>query len=163
RLTPDAKAHHDAFVGVGGRVTVIDPAAAPRFPGGHVAPLWQEADDADLLVDALFGTGLDRPLAGPLVDVVRTLNAVHPRRVALDVPAGLAAAPGAILGAAVECEATVTFGFRKTGLCTPRGARYAGEVHVVDIGVPSLVSWIGDPAAHIVEARDVAGWLARRA
>ena len=153
RMTPDTRANHDAFVGIGGRVTVIDAAAAPAISWRtRRATLARSGRGGPSHRRALrHGTG-SRLLAGPLVDVVaHDANAVHPPRVSLDVPSGLDADTGAVLGAAVESDVTVTFGFRKTGLLTPRGARYAGEIHVVDIGVPSLVSWIGEPAAHIVE------------
>ena len=87
-------------------------------------------------MDALFGTGLDRPIQGHLADVIAVMNEAPCHCVALDIPSGLHADSGAALGTAVQADDTVTFGHLKIGLLTPEGARLAGNVHVVDLGVP---------------------------
>lgn len=89
---------------------------------------------ADLLVDALLGTGLDSDLRAPYDAVVHALNASAAPVVAIDVPTGLHADTGAVLGAAVRADLTVTMGALKPGLLF--GAAHAGDVVVVDIGLP---------------------------
>lgn len=111
---------------------------------------------ADLLVDALFGTGLSRALDGEAAALVQAMNA-HPAPVlALDVPSGLDADSGAVLGeVCVRAALTATFAFRKIGLCTPRGREQAGAVVLVDIGVPATLADGEQPAAWLLEPADV--------
>jgi hydroxyethylthiazole kinase-like uncharacterized protein yjeF len=149
KLSPDAKANADAWAGLGGR---IDGLGAPP-----------SLDGADAVVDALFGTGLDRPIEGLARDVVEALSAARDRVLAVDVPSGLDAQTGAVLGAAVHAAHTATFAHYKLGLLTPNGAACAGRVHVVDIGVPaSLVEQVGHEAG-LLEPADVARLIAPRA
>ncbi|MEC9373496.1 MAG: NAD(P)H-hydrate epimerase, partial [Planctomycetota bacterium] len=95
-----------------------------------------------LLVDALFGTGLDRALRAPFDALVRAMNAWREgdagRRVlAVDTPSGLDADSGeALSDACIRADRTVTLGGYKTGLLAPGAARWAGEVSVGDIGAP---------------------------
>jgi NAD(P)H-hydrate epimerase len=94
--------------------------------------------------------------------VVRTINAARTRRFALDLPSGLDADTGAALGVAIEATATATFAHAKLGLFTPNGARLAGRVQVVDIGVPSLpVSHLGR-TVEAIQPSDLRGWVSRR-
>jgi NAD(P)H-hydrate epimerase len=90
---------------------------------------------ADVAVDALFGTGLERPIEGTLRSIIERLNAAPTRRVALDLPSGLDANTGSIHGVCVRADATITFAGHKLGLLTPSGAEHAGRLHVADIGV----------------------------
>jgi NAD(P)H-hydrate epimerase len=156
KASPDARVNLDAWRGVGGEVREL-PAGSP------LEPLKEALGEADLVVDALFGTGLDRPLEGFLADVVRAMNAATAPRFAVDLPSGLDADTGRTLGAAVEARATVTFAHHKLGLLTPGGAALAGRVHVVDIGVPgSLVAHVGG-SAQLMERSDLGQWLVARA
>jgi NAD(P)H-hydrate epimerase len=155
RVSPDARANLEAWRGIGGEVFEV-PAGAP------LAALAEALSNADVVVDALFGTGLDRPIEGLFADVVRALNASDAPRFAIDLPSGLDADTGGALGVAVEARATVTFAHHKLGLLTPGGARLAGRVHVVDIGVPAaLVAHVGG-SAQLIEPSDVAQWIAPR-
>jgi len=90
---------------------------------------------ADAAVDALFGTGLERPLEGLLRQIVLHLNAAALRRFALDLPSGLDANTGAVHGVALRADVTITFAAHKLGLLTPSGAELAGRVVLADIGV----------------------------
>ncbi|NTU77464.1 MAG: NAD(P)H-hydrate epimerase, partial [Alphaproteobacteria bacterium] len=92
-------------------------------------------DEADLVIDALFGTGLQRPLEGEVAAVVAALNARKVPVVAVDIPSGVEGDTGRILGAAVEAERTVTFFRKKLGHVLSQGARHAGEIFVADIGI----------------------------
>jgi NAD(P)H-hydrate epimerase len=94
---------------------------------------------ADLIVDALFGTGLSRPLTGHWAEVVHGLNATGVPIVSIDLPSGLSADTGAIVGPTVEAALTVTLGAPKVALLVPPAATRAGELAVADIGIPELV------------------------
>lgn len=157
KMTADCKANHEAFVGIGGVVH-----AAPL--GASLDLLAASLDSADFVVDALFGTGLDRAISGPFAEVVERINAssLHGARVvALDVPSGLDADTGVALGSSVEADLTVTFAHLKLGLVTGHGTARSGPVHVVDIGVPPDL--LATRSADLAEASDVRARIAPRA
>ena len=92
--------------------------------------------DADWLVDGLLGTGLSRPVEGPLRTVIEAINGSGKPVFALDLPSGLDADTGRPLGVAVRAEATATFVAPKVGFSAPGADEYTGEVAVIDIGLP---------------------------
>ncbi|MGK4007762.1 NAD(P)H-hydrate dehydratase [Sorangium sp. So ce1036] len=156
KVTGDSRINHDAYVDLGGALTELP-------PGASLAPLEAALVGADLVVDALFGTGLDRPIEGHLADVIGVLNASPCPCIALDVPSGLDADSGAPLGAAVQADETVTFGHLKIGLLTPEGARLAGNVHVVDLGVPDrpILAQVGH-VAEVLRKETIGSFLRPR-
>ena len=152
KRTADCRSNHEAFVGLGGRAFNVLPAA--------LDPLRVALAGADVIVDALFGTGLDRPIADLPAGVIGFMNDVRPRRVALDVPSGMNADTGVALGTAVRADLTVTFAHLKLGHLTGGGAHLSGPVRVVDIGVPASLR--ADHAAGITEPKDVRALLKPR-
>jgi ADP-dependent NAD(P)H-hydrate dehydratase / NAD(P)H-hydrate epimerase len=92
--------------------------------------------DADLLIDALLGTGLTSSVCNPYAYAIEAMNASSAFTVAIDIPSGLDSDTGAILGIAVHANLTVTFGFPKLGLLLGSGIDYSGNIEVVDIGIP---------------------------
>jgi len=109
----------------------------PREPQPHDLGSWLA--DADWLVDGLLGTGLARPVEGPLAVVVTTINASGKPILALDLPSGMDADTGEPLGVAVRARATATFVAPKLGFTAPRAAEWTGEVAVIDIGLPGCL------------------------
>ena len=114
----------------------------------HMADLWTgpigplEPDDLDgcsLVVDALFGAGLSRPLAGTAGAVIDRLNESDAACVAVDIPSGVHGDTGAVLGTAARAACTVTFCRRKPGHILMPGRLYCGDVITVDIGIPDDV------------------------
>lgn len=93
-------------------------------------------DSAELIIDGMFGTGLDRPVQGLSAAVIERVNRARAARVALDIPSGIDANSGKVLGVAVRAELTLTFAAHKRGLHQHPGAAHAGEVVLVGIGVP---------------------------
>ena len=92
--------------------------------------------EADVFVDALFGTGLGRPLQGVAAALVQALDAAQVPVLALDVPSGLCADTGRVLGAAVRARATVSFVAWKRGLFTLDGPDQAGDLHLATLDLP---------------------------
>ncbi len=92
-----------------------------------------------VVVDALFGTGLNREVTGPARAAIEAVNALdraeHPV-VSVDLPSGLDADSGRPLGVAVRADLTVTMGLPKTGFQAPGAAAFLGELVVADIGHP---------------------------
>jgi NAD(P)H-hydrate epimerase len=103
---------------------------------------------AAVVVDALLGTGLERPVEGLYANAVDRINAHAGIVVAVDIPSGLDTDRGVPLGASVHADHTVTFAFPKRGLVGAPGFTSVGELHVVDIGIPSRLA-----EAHGVRAR----------
>ncbi len=89
-----------------------------------------------LVVDALFGTGLSRPLEGEAADVVDSVNASGRPVLAADIPTGLDADSGEILGRAIRATETVTFAAPKRGFFLSAGPSHVGKVLVGDLGIP---------------------------
>jgi NAD(P)H-hydrate epimerase len=92
--------------------------------------------EADWLVDGLLGTGLSRPVEGPLRTVIEVMNHSGKPILALDLPSGLDADTGQPLGVAVLACATATFVAAKLGFAAPGASAYTGEFVVIDIGLP---------------------------
>jgi len=93
----------------------------------------------DIVVDALFGTGLEGPLTGLAETITQDLNASAVPVVAVDLPSGLSADDPAPIGPAIEASLTVTFAAPKLPLMLPPGEGLAGSVVVADIGIPRTV------------------------
>jgi NAD(P)H-hydrate epimerase len=87
-------------------------------------------------VDALFGTGLDRPVAAPFDELVAGINASGNPVLAVDIPSGLDCDTGRPLGPTVKAAHTATFVAWKKGFLQPEARQWIGEVHVIDIGAP---------------------------
>jgi NAD(P)H-hydrate epimerase len=94
---------------------------------------------ADWIVDGLLGTGLTRPVEGPLRAVIEAINRAGRPTLALDLSSGLDADSGQPQGVAVRATATVTFVAPKLGFDRPGAAGYTGAVHVIEIGAPRRV------------------------
>ncbi len=93
--------------------------------------------DADLIVDAMLGTGLESEVRSPYREAVLGINESRGVCVAVDLPSGLNADSGQIMGAAVKADLTVTYGFMKIGMAVHPGLDQCGHVEVVDISIPS--------------------------
>ena len=111
---------------------VVDPGASPD----DLAGLW---GDADWVVDALLGTGLTRPVEGPIARAIAALNRSGKPIFALDLPSGLDADTGRPLGEAVRARATATFVAPKLGFARAGAEGFTGEVVVLGIGVPRRI------------------------
>jgi hydroxyethylthiazole kinase-like uncharacterized protein yjeF len=124
-----------------------DAAEAGQLWGQAVLPL-AEANPAaaDLVVDALFGTGLARDLQGEMAEVVGRVARSGKPVLAIDIPSGVDADTGAIRGVAIEANRTVTFACRKPGHLLFPGRGLAGEVEVADISVSRV--GLGGPVLH---------------
>ena len=111
-------------------------------------------DDADVVVDALFGTGLARAVEGAMAQAIEAINAARGRGagvLAVDIPSGLAADTGAVLGRAVRAHLTPSFIGLKLGLFTGAGPEYAGAVVFADLGVPAVIYQHVAPAARCID------------
>ncbi len=119
-------------------------------PEADVAPLAAAAADADLLVDALYGTGLGRPLAGQAAALVETLAEVAVPKVAVDIASGLHGSRPDLYGPHLPADLTVTFGAPKVAHVLPPAADAMGELVVADLGVPArLLDELDEPGGRL--------------
>lgn len=114
----------------GDRIRIEKIESASRLPVG---------DSVHLYVDALLGTGLENDLREPIRGLVDWLNERLEPVVALDIPTGLHSDTGRILGTAVHADVTVTMAAMKAGLLINEGVDCAGDVEVVEIGIPGFL------------------------
>jgi len=148
----DAAAHLAIYERAGGVIRAID---TPRALDEVDAAIM----DGALVVDALFGVGLTRPITGHLAEVVGTM-VMAGKTLAVDIPSGLDTDTGRVLGAAVTADHTVTMAALKVALVSAPGFARCGTLEVADIGTPG--SMIATAAhASLVEASDVVRWLPR--
>ena len=116
--------------------------AAERCTASGLQPLPltnENLDDCDVIVDALLGTGLDREVTGQWQEVINDINFSNTPVLSLDIPSGLNADTGCIMGCAVKADATMTFIGLKQGLFTGQGVEYSGEIHFNKLNVPDEV------------------------
>ena len=92
-------------------------------------------NEYDIIIDALFGIGLSRNLEGRMAEIVQSVNRLTGFKAACDLPSGIQADTGRVMGCAIRADLTVTFAFKKRGLLLYPGAAYAGEVCCVPMGI----------------------------
>ncbi len=156
-------------------VMCIEGSPAPRGDAGVAQAAFKAAGgrtelvsesglrDADVIVDAIFGTGLERELSGAWRATVEAINAAGQPVFALDVPSGIHSDTGRVLGCAVRAQTTLTFIGLKLGLFTGAGPAYVGEVGFDDLGAPASCYAQITPLATRVTPAALRGRLPRRA
>jgi len=123
--------------------------AARAWTGPVEAPRRDFADGAQLIIDALFGAGLDRPVEGAAASAIDGANESGVPILAVDLPSGVDGASGAILGRAILARETVTFFRRKPGHLLLPGRLLAGDLTLADIGHdPAILQAIRPAAFH---------------
>ena len=99
----------------------------------------QDLTDADVIVDAIFGTGLDRDVESEFYDVINTINSSSISVMAIDIPSGLNADNGNIMNIAINAQLTTTFIGLKKGMFTNNGLQCSGDIKFNDLDVPEEV------------------------
>jgi len=127
RLKTDAAVHYRILKKLNYPITEI---------GNARAVLVGNIQKADVVVDAIFGVGLNREVGDPFRSVIEIINKNGRKIIAVDIPSGLDGTTGKIYGVCIKAQATVTFTFSKTGFFKDQGPRHVGKVVVVDIGIP---------------------------
>ncbi|WP_424931577.1 NAD(P)H-hydrate dehydratase [Amaricoccus macauensis] len=116
-----------------------DAAIARKRWGGPEQPAQPPLPDASVIVDALFGAGLDRDVSGAPADLINAMNDHPAAKLSVDVPSGLDGTSGRIRGCAVRADATVTFFRKKPGHLLEPGRSLCGALHLAQIGIPTEV------------------------
>ena len=150
KLSPDFSAMAQRLEEAGGNVEDFVPGdgEAERF-----------VLNCDVIVDALFGVGLNSPLRQPAAQAVELINRSPAPVVSADIPSGVEADSGRVLGCGVKAAVTVTFSLGKPGLYVGQGGVCAGNVVVWDIGIPRDILEGGRADTLLFEYDLVASWL----
>lgn len=122
----------------------------------------QPIDEYDIIVDALFGTGLHREITGGYRELIGRLNEMKGYKVAVDIPSGIHADDGSVLGCAFQADLTVTFAFYKWGQLLYPGKEYCQEVICADIGIPETALCENPPFGRMLDAGDIPSRLPAR-
>jgi NAD(P)H-hydrate epimerase len=153
-LSPREKIKGDALINLKAlekmtpRITAVN--AAPALDAA--ASVWRSCD---VIVDAILGTGLTSEVRSPFRDAIERINECKAMKLAVDLPSGLDADSGKVLGAAVRADLTATYGFMKLGMALHPGLDYCGRVEVVDISIPLTAVEKNPPLAELYEQPDM--------
>ena len=128
-----------SLVGDRGRLKGDAAQAAARWRGPVEDASPRQITGGEVVIDALFGAGLDRPVEGLPRAMIEAMNQRGATVVAVDLPSGINGTSGQVMGAAVKATRTVTFFRRKTGHLLMPGRFYCGTLEVADIGIPASV------------------------
>ncbi len=145
KVRGDARVNLDILAHLG--VTV-----AEILTNADLNPAIHRLAKAGLIVDALLGTGLNSPVKGLMATLVERLNHLRAPVLAVDIPTGLSADTGEVLGVALKARVTVTFGWPKLGQIVPPGRDYTGRLWV-DISIPPELAH--DMNLELAEAPDL--------
>jgi hydroxyethylthiazole kinase-like uncharacterized protein yjeF len=136
--------------------------------GGEIFPVvnaeeWEacqaKVTQNDLIVDGIFGTGLKGPVRGIYRKVIEFINALHRPILAIDIPSGLDADRGQVLGTCIRAAVTVTFGLAKRGLLVHPGREFTGKLFIADISIPSAAMETERIKDHLIEGDEFSQFL----
>lgn len=112
---------------------------------------WGDLPANTVIVDALFGTGLNSDVVPPFKTLIERVNGAGLPVISVDVPSGLHATTGKILGSAIEADVTVTMIAQKQGLFTGQGPEVTGQVHLAPLAVPKAIRMGQLPQSRLVK------------
>ncbi len=145
KMTPDTLEMERRFNELGGVVEAFSGAVDAEYYVNH----------CNVIIDAIFGVGLNSDLRGASLDAVRLINASNAPVVAADIPSGVETNTGRILGDAVNADVSITFAFAKPGHFIEPGCACCGDVRVVDIGIPRELTDNAETNCYAVTAGDI--------
>jgi NAD(P)H-hydrate epimerase len=154
-LSPDAAHNCRAFEKIGGKVTEV--------AADQLGILARSVGGKGLLVDAILGTGIKSEVRGLYAEAITLMNASGLPIVAVDIPSGLDTDRGLPLGAAIQAELTVAFGYAKLGEVIYPGVDFTGDLAIADIGIDPRAERTVQPATELLVAEDMRWLVPRRA
>lgn len=151
------------FVGKEGACTEETRQQIERYReiGGIIVNTY-EPGEYSVILDAVFGVGLNRAITGQLSETLDAMNASTGKKIAVDIPSGISAATGQVLGTAFRADVTVTFQSVKLGLMLYPGHEYAGEIKTVDIGIETTIYEADTKVAYTMDRTDLTRLLPKR-
>ncbi len=150
----DARVNYNILLKQGFEVSVMDetePAVRLRY-----------LDKKDLIIDALLGTGLKSKVREPLAGIISAVNESPAEVLSVDIPSGISADNGQVMGSGVRADYTVTFALPKKGLFLFPGADYCCKIKIVDIGIPGELTAADDIKENLITSNLVGSLLPGR-
>jgi hydroxyethylthiazole kinase-like uncharacterized protein yjeF len=160
-LAPRDKIQGDALI----NLRVLERMTSRIFPVDDEASMQNASwvwHGSDVIVDAILGTGLNAEVRSPYREAIERINDAPGLKLAVDLPSGLDADTGRVLGVAIMADITATYGFRKLGTAIPPGVDYSGLVEVVDISIPHPAIEGAPPRASFYETPDAGAFFRLR-
>jgi len=134
----------------------------PIFENPDPAALKAALDTADLIIDAILGTGISGEVRGAAREAIEVINRSMAPVISVDIPSGVSGDTGQVMGMAVQADRTLTFGLPKIGhYCYP-GRDHCGEIELVDISLPAMLVAAAELPTNLTAASDVAAMLPPR-
>lgn len=155
KIRGDARINYEILLKLNVEITVWD--ETKDFAGQ-----FEVIRTSDVIIDAILGTGLNSEVRGLFKDVIEAVNRLDIPVLAVDVPSGIDASTGKILGVAIRARATATFALPKIGQILDPGEEYVGKLKVVDIGVPACVLQASGIQRFWLREEHFRGWLKPR-
>ncbi len=119
-------------------------------------------ENAQLIIDGIFGTGLTRDITGLAENVIQLINNSGKPVLSIDIPSGIDGTDGSIKGICIKADTTVTFCMAKTGLALNPGYEYAGKLIVADIGIPPCIRNSITVDAEVIDHKTAAAFIPKR-
>lgn len=116
----------------------------------------------DIIIDAIFGTGLNSPLKGLISEIIPLINSSGKPVISVDIPTGINASSGKIMGDAIKASLTVTMGLPKLGLLIYPGASYSGKIVIADIGFPEHLLKSDEIKTELSELDEISSFIPER-
>jgi hydroxyethylthiazole kinase-like uncharacterized protein yjeF len=151
----EARTHLEMLTRVGVNFQAVSTPESIQAVGARLA-------DYDILIDALLGTGLKAAVSGMFQQIIAAMNASGRPIVSVDIPSGLSADVGTLVGEYVRATLTVTMALPKRGLLLHPAAEHVGRLAVVDIGFPAAVREHESVRCHVLEPHTIASQLRGR-
>jgi hydroxyethylthiazole kinase-like uncharacterized protein yjeF len=152
-LRGDAEINYQIFLRMKGEVLPV-----PSYK--DFQNVKRHLEKCNLLIDGIFGTGLDAEVRGYYREVIDHLNTLHKPVVAIDIPSGLDANTGKPFGTAIRATLTLTFGLPKVGLLIAPGTDYVGDLKIIDISLPRKLIEEENVKTHLLEKEEIRKGLA---
>ena len=153
-LRGDAALNMGLFASLGGEIVELDDSFASRAES--------VLKETDVIVDAIFGTGLSKPVGGMEGRMIDLINGAAKPVIAVDIPSGIDGRTGAPLGTAVRATHTYTYGYPKPGQLFYPGAFHAGRLTVIDISLPPHSEAVLGADGQVVDGGMIRGFLRQR-
>ena len=153
-LKADAKLNLEIALKIGVEISEVDE--------GNFKSFDHRLRHSDLVIDAIFGTGLTKPASGIFAEVFEAINNLCKFVVSVDIPSGVDSDSGQLIGPHVEADLTLALAMLKRSHVTFPAAHVMGDIEVVDIGIPQKACESQPQSVQMVEPYDIASWFQER-
>ena len=152
-LKGDAALNMNLFESLSGKIVELT---------GPSADIETDLKHADIIVDAIFGTGLSKPVGGIENVIIGAINASGTPVISVDIPSGIDGNTGNVLGSAVRATHTFTYAYPKLGQIMPPGSEHTGRLTVIDISIPPFVEAKIGYDGQVTDGEMIRGFLKKR-